>query len=324
MISHAQGNEYRSPLGGLWLDREDALARLDRRVQAGAIPEHIKPGLMKWIEDGFLVLKSAVPESRIDLLPDDTDRMWRDGHSRIVAEYLSAEGRTAEFVRPELHSLPTRILDLYAHFETARNVILAPAIIESIGYILDAQPMAYQSLFFERGSGQPLHQDSVHSPLKTPLGFVTSWVALEDVSPGMGELFFIPGSHRTATYRFSNGDKCMTEHPDEEPEYIAWLEREATKHNLVKQSYLPRKGDVLLFNPDLAHGGSPPSDPERRRRSVVSEFCPVDVTPPWFAKRFRHSGRKPHGDGYYCYPYRLGLTRIGRALRKARGVVKRS
>ena len=47
---------------------------------------------------------------------------------------------------------------------------------------------------------------------------------------------------------------------------------------LERRAFRPRKGDVLLWSADLAHGGSPVKR-NVTRRSIVTHYCPVDRNP---------------------------------------------
>ena len=52
---------------------------------------------------------------------------------------------------------------------------------------------------------------------------------------------------------------------------------EAAGCELVR--FLPKKGDALIWHADLVHGGSPRTDRDLTRWSLVSHFCPLDVGP---------------------------------------------
>jgi ectoine hydroxylase-related dioxygenase (phytanoyl-CoA dioxygenase family) len=42
---------------------------------------------------------------------------------------------------------------------------------------------------------------------------------------------------------------------------------------------LPARGDVLFWNADLAHGGTPITDARLTRQSLVCYYCPAHATP---------------------------------------------
>jgi len=51
---------------------------------------------------------------------------------------------------------------------------------------------------------------------------------------------------------------------------------------LTLQRFLARKGDALIWAADLAHGGSPITDPRLTRRSLVTHYTPESTAPAYF------------------------------------------
>ena len=66
--------------------------------------------------------------------------------------------------------------------------------------IFDDSPLLFQSLSFEKGSQQGMHQDTAYIVVDSPLELAASWIALQDVEPGSGELMYYEGSHRLPEY----------------------------------------------------------------------------------------------------------------------------
>ena len=67
---------------------------------------------------------------------------------------------------------------------------------------------------------------------------------------------------------------------------------------------MPRKGDILIWHGDLAHGGRPVVDAETTRRSVVGHFCPASAEPHYFQRllfrpKIRTAGQLRYVSGHY-------------------------
>ena len=63
---------------------------------------------------------------------------------------------------------------------------------------------------------------------------------------------------------------------------------EEEERGLELESFLPKKGDALIWSADLAHGGAPITDPALSRRSFVCHYCPAGARPYYFNYRRAH------------------------------------
>jgi hypothetical protein len=86
--------------------------------------------------------------------------------------------------------------------------------------------------------------------------------------------------------------------------YVDSLRARCVERALEQRLFRPRRGDVLLWHADLAHGGSPIVTPGLTRKSLVTHYCPADCSP-----QYSDSGRLPirhafNELAYYSYPAR--------------------
>ena len=154
------------------------------------------------------------------------------------------------------------------------------AITHFLHLIFERPALASQTLVSYRGSGQPFHQDSAYVPYSLPLQFTASWIALENVAAGAGELEYLVGSHNALPeYTYPGGYKSASESQRYGTEKAAVSEAikvhekqiatEGQRRALTRETLLAKRGDVLFWHADLAHGGSPISL-SRSRKSVVT------------------------------------------------------
>jgi ectoine hydroxylase-related dioxygenase (phytanoyl-CoA dioxygenase family) len=193
---------------------------------------------------------------------------------------------------PGVKDNPAKALDIHWWSEDIRNIILCDPVAHFLHLIFERPALVSQSLGFYRGSGQPLHQDSAYVPYSLPLHFAASWIALEDVATGAGELEYLVGSHRALPeFTYPGGYKSASEsvrfgHEEAQVSAaVAAHERqiaaEGQRRALKRETFLAKRGDVLFWHADLAHGGSPISM-SRTRKSVVTHYCPKEVAPLYF------------------------------------------
>jgi phytanoyl-CoA hydroxylase len=271
---------YFSRFGGLWTDRRDAPEEIERRLQEGVVTPALAERLRAWITNGYVVLEQAVEPAVCDRVRADLDGAFREGDERLLF-HSPAE---LEY-RPLAAGLDTeraRVVDVYVHYESARRALFSPAIVEFLSAVFDDRILLFQSLTFERGSQQPLHQDTAFVVVDSPLELAASWIALEDIHPGSGELTYLEGSHRLPEYLFSGRYKHWNPKRDGQDQHDEWerlMHENAQRLGLERRTFLPRKGDVLIWAADLAHGGSEVADLSLTRRSLVGHYCPARVNP---------------------------------------------
>lgn len=302
---------YRSRFGGLWIDRVDGDAVLERRIAAGEIGPELAERLRTFLRDGSVVIEGAVPADVVDRVVEDAERAWHGAFPEIRVE-AQIDGVAFIAPTPELKAArwSTKLLDLYRFSEATREALFAPAIVEFLRAVFECAPLAFQSLSFRWGTQQPVHQDSAFVVLDRPLEMVASWIALEDVKPGTGELEYYAGSHRMPDHPLPGGKKHITvdaaelargmvnvkSYPDE-------LSARADALGLERRRFLPRKGDALLWAADLIHGGSKRDSDALTRQSLVTHYCPEPRWPD-YATRGNHSGKIPWRGCHYMWPHR--------------------
>jgi phytanoyl-CoA hydroxylase len=276
--SHA-GARYHSRFGGLWTDLANAPDVIRGKRALGWISEAEAEALRRWVEDGFVVLEQAVPPEALDRLDRDVEDIW-NGTSHAPCFVATSEGGTPTLERagPRFKDERTRLLDLHAHLDSARNVVFAAPIVRFLTLVFERPALAFQSLYFRWGSRQAVHQDTAFVKVSSPLEFAASWIALEDVRPGSGALEYFVGSHRLEDHVFPDGRRWLPDRASEQP-YLDALTRRSEERGLRKQRFLARRGDVLIWSADLAHGGAADVAEGVTRKSIVTHYCPLGCAP---------------------------------------------
>lgn len=290
------GPEHSSRFGGLWTDRLDALDELDRRASRGALSRIDAERIEHFIRHGYVILKDAVDETAIDELVADIEHAWVHGSDRFRVDI---HGDVMP-LRPEHRAAPYKLLDLYASSDAARRVSFADPIVRFLKLVFEDDPLGFQSLTFERGTEQALHQDTAYVVVSEPLRFAASWIALEDIHPGTGELQYFPGSHRLPDTVFGGRFKHWNPGRDGHAvhdDFLVNLEAACVTRGLERSTFRPSKGDALIWSADLAHGGSKIEDPSRTRRSHVTHYCPRAAEPHYMNYLPKQRTIRRHGNG---------------------------
>lgn len=295
--------QFRSKFGGLWTDLNNAIELIEGKLELGVINEEEAQLLLSFVENGYVVLRNAVDADLIDKLSEDIEGLadnppaeaWitcvEDGHSSARPMLPTDKYATGKQVK---------LLDLYSYLPSARDVIFASTTMRFVKMVFERPVLAYQSLFFFKGSQQTIHRDTAFVRVSSPLEFVASWTALEDIQPGSGELVYYPKSHQFPEFLFDSKHKWFPPSSQEIGDFYQHLEANAQAEGAVKTKFVANKGDVVIWSADFAHGGSQIDDPNKTRHSIATHYCPLNTYP-----MYRHyegsSEVMKAGDGtFYC------------------------
>jgi phytanoyl-CoA hydroxylase len=278
---------FHNQLGGLWIDRLDAPWRIDRMHADGLCTAVDASNLVHFYENGYVILKSAVSAEAVAHLNSDVSSCWRGKYPDLKATVHGYKGSLPVSIEEDfVGRTGVKILDLYAFSDAARKVLLCDPIVRFLYLIFDGRvPVLFQSLTFFRSSEQWVHQDSAYVAVSEPLHMAAAWIALEDIDPESGPLVYYEGSHRIGNYLFQGQWKKWRPERDgyeEHSRWLAWIEQQCRARNLPLRTFVPERGDALIWHADLAHGGSPVKDPLLTRKSIVGHFCPTGSTPEFF------------------------------------------
>lgn len=278
-----EAGEFHSTFGGFWIDRLDAGELLAERVASGRIRPEVGERIERFMRDGYVIIPGAVSTDVTARIREEIEQVWTSPPEGALIESWTRFGRH-RVVTPELglRTRASKLLDLYAFSETARGAIAAPAVVEMLEAVFEARPKAFQSLAFWRGSQQSIHKDTAYVQVADePMHLAATWLALEDVQAGTGELQYYVGSHRDPDFLFGGRHKWMSEAPLDHPRFLASLHRDAKRYGHPKETFLAKEGDVLVWHADLAHGGSRIRRRGATRQSLVTHFTPEHDDPPY-------------------------------------------
>ena len=283
---------FASRFGGFWVDQANAMDLIEGREQLGRIDASEAGLLRHWATHGYVVLRQALPKEVVDRAAAELRRAYDGGLAGAKFECPAIGGHNPMPWDPAVKVNPAKALDLHWLSVAIRDLIFTAPVRHFLELVFERRVLASQSLTFLRGSAQGYHQDTLYVPYSRPTQFAASWIALEDVTPGGGELTYFPGSHKTEEYLYGGKYKTLWDAQrmlrrnslrDETRTYSEDLEKRNLKAGLTPDTFIARKGDVLLWHADLAHGGRPIAT-DKTRASVVTHYCPAEVAPLTFER----------------------------------------
>lgn len=274
--------ETYSRFGGLWIDRKDSEALLAERMKEQVYSDELGEKLAAFMRDGFIILKGAVSTEETALLRSEIDSFWQQPDPDALAETWIPGWELQKIIPPDIQYRmgTTKLLDFHAFSDRMRRAVANRQSVEFLRAIFEQAPKVFQGLTFWNGSQQPIHKDTAYVQVDgAPMNLAASWLALEDISEGTGELEYFAGSHRAPDFLFGGHSKWLTSAPDDHARFLQSHHDDAVKFGFEKQSFFAKEGDVLIWHADLAHGGAKITRPGKTRQSHVAHFTTAHDKP---------------------------------------------
>lgn len=312
---------YHSNFGGMWIDREDWRQELSRRrPQLG---DKTAEDIETFVRDGVIIFPGAATHSEVDAFERAISRAFDQGAENVLCQ-LPGDG-TNKPISQVSERRGLRVVDAYAVMPEALDLLANKRVITFLRAIFGEDPLLFQGLSFDRGSGQGLHQDTAYVVVDRPLELAACWIALEDIQEGSGELMYVRGSHRFPEAGLFNGKKhwnAQEDGDDAHLKWFAWLENSAEKMGLKREVFRAKKGDILVWHADLAHGGSPIKDESKSRKSLVGHYCPASAHPHYFSFQPNRRTVRDYGPLHYSSSH-FDLNAVPKLSKKGMGLVDR-
>lgn len=230
--------------------------------------------IRQWDEEGFLLLKGAVPPAELEAVQRVVDRQWTEkaGNQHHIDVNSGPHGGrwwTMDEVPMAARNETYKLNNLFVHYPEIRNAALSARIRTAMTTLLGGEPVICNSLNFERGSQQDPHIDSWFMP--APIGdrMAAVSIAMDAVDEDNGPIFFYPGSHKIPPFQFSEGRNFWPEDGDRCQQY---LNDEISSRGLSARPLAAQPGDVFIWHGQLLHGGREIRDFARTRRSLVVHY----------------------------------------------------
>ena len=218
-------------------------------------------------------------------LTEDERRIATDLHERGYAafdfpdpDFDDRAERLKASLTPALRlhgdELAGRVQDAWRFDCDVRAIAANEQVLALLTKLYGRPAFPFQTLNFPVGTEQHLHSDSIHFS-SIPERFMCGvWVAMEDVAADAGPLTYAPGTQKWQVLTNLDIGRRGTgtqEHYAQVPFEAAWdalIEAAGVK----KETFLPRKGQALIWAANLLHGGSARRDRSLTRWSQVTHY----------------------------------------------------
>lgn len=252
------------------------LDTLETRKTKASRSFSLDPNIYKsFEEDGYLHLPGFFPSEYID---------------EINASISTSRGNL-ERNRKNNNLRSGRIANIHSINRDVFKFLNDPLLQDIQKILLSNDPVLWGSLAFNVGTQQLAHVDAPFFYVEPHGSMMGMWIALEDINPDAGPLFYIPSSHlnqfhvkdvldKNALLK-NEVDKFRKLNISASPQTYWDLSKSVsdTYSKGIEDAALgervtisPKKGDIFFWHQWLVHGGSPINNPSLTRKSIVSHW----------------------------------------------------
>ena len=167
-----------------------------------------------------------------------------------------------------------RIQDAWMFDEDVRAIATNENVLDLLSKLYGRRAFPFQTLNFPVGTQQEAHSDSVHFSSMPERFMCGVWLAMEDIGPDSGPLFYYPGSHRWPIVtngligRRGYGSELRSAQAPYGPAWRALCDA----HGAQEETFFARRGQALIWCANLLHGGSRQNNPSLTRWSQVTHY----------------------------------------------------
>ena len=236
----------------------------------------------KYKTDGFILLRAVLSRAVIDSYrPVILDTVEKVSRSR------DTQGRISDY-----SAMFTQVTNVWNQDETIRQIVFARRLAQIAADLMGVRGVRLyhdQALIKEPGGKPtPWHQDQYYWPLDSP-NTITMWMPLVDVTPAMGSMAFVPGSHTNTSFpRMAISDTSQE-----------FFENIIRQGNAPTPSFALSAGDVTFHSGWTLHSAHPNTSDRRREVLTIIYFADgTKILPPDNEHRkvdmeVFHPGQKP-------------------------------
>jgi ectoine hydroxylase-related dioxygenase (phytanoyl-CoA dioxygenase family) len=265
------------------------LARKRPRTQE--LSSEVQAHLRSLNEDGFAQIRGGFRNGVVEEVLASVKLILRR-NAEIFGKHIDADGHYPRIVN--LHTLHKPLLRLFTENPVALAVQDA---------FFNARSCIYTSLYYERGSAQSIHRDTPYFCTRPEYRYLGVWVALEEANESNGCLEVVRKGHLVPELDREaialEHYKTLEEVPPGAPagrdvlwdSYQSKMMETCRELGLRTELLRAQAGDVVIWHPQLPHGGSRISDLSRTRHSLVMHVTP-EGTPVYQQDAF-FNPRKP-------------------------------
>lgn len=168
----------------------------------------------------------------------------------------------------------------YMRHAALRRLLCDRQLAEVLDHLLGEPAGVHLNLTGWVSTQRDWHQDSYLNPLHVGDHYAAVWIALDDIDPRSGPFQYVPGSHRwpqvTRDLIAEHLDITDPQWPKNSETILSPLfDAEIAARYAEVVTYVPKRGDVLIWHGRLLHRGSKPQANGCYRPALIAHYSGI-------------------------------------------------
>lgn len=211
--------------------------------------------LEKFNKNGFVVIENAIGEEQIDRY----NQLWQEKNSQSRDEQNRLVGWGTS--------------SAYTQYDEIKDVLCSDVIFDAFEKLKIAVAL-HLDITYNTSTLKGWHQDCCLPNKDAGDNYVGVWVALEDISPDSGPFEIVIGAHKWDfnyhdLYVQKEGGRTLRTDVSSHD----FFEKEINNRKAEIFTFVPKKGDILIWHGYGVHRGSIPINRGLTRRSLIGHYC---------------------------------------------------
>ena len=197
----------------------------------------------------------------------------------------------------------------YSHIPSLVDMYCSSGLHRLLRLVTAVEPVLYMSLHDLKTTSRSWHQDEFLAAQNSVGSSFAVWIALDDICLDMGPFCFLPGSHkwpildRSKLLNYLDGGSSSS--ALRSPEWVLpsgaaavtvpAYELKLAESRVAPLTYLPRRGDLLIWHSRLLHRARSSATPAMKRPGVIAHYCSMAEISPG-----DRASLKRHGDMWFA------------------------
>ena len=214
----------------------------------------------RFSQDGYVVFKPEIPESVLAGAAAFTEKVFK---TCITKETPAPKDQKCG----HMHQ------DKFTHVRAVRQLAMNYHIRAMLAALHKHDPFPFQTLNYPCTSLARTHSDYVHFAAQPLPLMAAAWVALIDVDPAAGPVFYYPRSHKLDAFNMQDfGLDRRQEGPLNYAKYQDIMNASMERAGYQRKLAIIPRGHCLIWAANLVHGGPPADTQKKPRFSQVTHY----------------------------------------------------
>ena len=218
----------------------------------------------KFKKNGYIILSLPHILKKIDTINKKIDRI-------IMNKNFKTNPKSFHYNKSP------RIVESWKKISEVRRIAYDKKLLKTLKILKNTkEPIPFSTINFLKGTEQPMHSDYIHFATLPKNYLVGVWIALEDVKKNAGPLAIVNASHK---FPVLTNEKLNLKIPSNEKElkknytiYENFIKKTIRKKKAKVKEVPIKKGEAIIWDANLLHGGLKIKDKNLTRKSLVYHY----------------------------------------------------